>query len=142
MVEVSTEITEEALNQRIVFANDYFCRLTGAAARGEYLNTCLLSRLAPEDQNKLRERFRRHCLSALLQYRYGADDLVANRVLSEPFMVSLVDPTTTQMRKIELRLRTNRSDRSGTGIEIFDVTPELDQAPDGLLGRYPYPGSR
>jgi hypothetical protein len=128
VVEVSTVMTEDVLNQRIVFANDYFRRLTGAAARGEYLNTCLLSRLSPEDQNKLQERFRRHCLSALLQYRYGLDDLVANRVLSEPFMVSLVDPATAQVRKIELRLRTNRSEQAGTGIHIFDVTPELDQA--------------
>jgi hypothetical protein len=128
VVEVSTAMTEKVLNQRIVFANDYFCRLTGSAARGEYLNTCLLSRLSLEDQHTFRERFRRHCLSAVLQYRYGADDLVANRVLNEPFMVSLVDPTTAQMRKIELCLRTNRSDRSGTGIEIFDITPELDQA--------------
>lgn len=127
VVEVSTAMAEDALSQRIVFANDYFCRLTGAQTEGEYLNTCLLSRLSSDDQNKLRERFRRHCLSALLQYRYGDDGLVANRILNEPFMVSLVDPATAQARQIELRLRTSRSHSSGTGIQVFDITPELDR---------------
>ena len=128
VVEVSTAVAETGLSQNILFANDYFCRLTGARDRGDRLDTCLLSRLSTEDQAILRERFRRHFLSALLQYRYGDQQLVASRVLHEPFMVSLVDPATAQMRKIELRLRTNQSDADGTGLQIFEITPELEQA--------------
>jgi hypothetical protein len=128
VVEVSTGTGETALSQRIVFANDYFCRLTGARPKAESLDTYLLSRLSEADQATLRERFRRHCLSALLRYRYGKADLVADRVLHEPFIVSLVDPVTTQMRKIELRLRTQCSGETGTGLKVSAITPELDQA--------------
>ncbi len=128
VVEVSTTVEDTGLFQTILFANDYFCRLTGAQTQGEPLDTCLLSRLSPTDQTALRERFRRHLLSALLQHHYGDSSLVVKRILSEPFVVSLVDPMTAQARQIELRLRTNQADAAETGIQIFEVSPELDAA--------------
>ena len=128
VVEIATAVADTTLTQTIRFANDYFCRLTGAPARGQCLEHDLLSRLSTEDQTVLRERFRRHLLSALLHHRYGDRNLMASRLLHEPFMVSLVDPVTAQIRQIELRLRTEQSDQGGTGIQIYDISPQLDQA--------------
>lgn len=128
VVEVSTDVEDTGLFQNILFANNYFCRLTGAQAQGAPLDTCLLSRLSEDDQVALAERFRRHLLNALLRHRFGDSGLVANRILHEPFILSLVDPATSQKRQIELRLRTNQADAADTGIQIFDVSPDMDHA--------------
>jgi hypothetical protein len=125
VVEVTIAMATESPAYRVLFANDHFCRLTGTQPVGEYLATGLLERLSPEHQTVMRERFRRHLLGALLQRRYGEADLVADQVLYEPLLVSLVEPTTAQMHKIELRLRTNRTETTA-GIDIFEVSADLD----------------
>ncbi|MGB5975684.1 MAG: GAF domain-containing protein, partial [Nodosilinea sp.] len=65
--------------------------------------------------------FRRHFLSALLNYAYGQPGLVSQRLLHEPVVVALVDSETDQLRQIELRLRTAQE-----GLRITAISPELE----------------
>ncbi len=120
VVDVATQIDAPTQAHPVLFANQYFCRLTGVHAVGGHLDLSFFERLALADQKALRERFRRHFLNALLHYAYGQPDLVSQRLLHEPLVVSLVDSDGGQVRKIELRLRT-----ADSGLQITAMTPNL-----------------
>ncbi|MEA5449018.1 GAF domain-containing protein [Leptolyngbya sp. CCNP1308] len=123
VVDVATEISAPTQAHPVLFANQYFCRLTGIQPEGGHLDLSFFDRLAAADQKALRERFRRHFLSAVLGHAYGAADLVSQRLLHEPLVVSLDDSQTGQGRKIELRLRTAEG-----GLQVTAIAPSLQAA--------------
>lgn len=120
VVDVAGEVGAQPQPHPVLFANRYFCRLTGIPAKGGHLDLSFFDRLTPAHQKALRERFRRHFLSALLCYAYGQANLVSQRLLHEPLVVSLADSETGQQRQIELRLRTAEA-----GLDITAISPEL-----------------
>ncbi len=119
VVDVATAISAPTQAHPVLFANQYFCRLTGTHPEGGHLDLTFFDRLSTANQKALQERFRRHFLSALLRHAYG-HDLVSRRLLHEPLVVSLADSETGQVKQIELRLRTAEG-----GLEISAITPEL-----------------
>lgn len=123
VVDVASEVGAEPQPYPVLFANRYFCRLTGIRAEGGHLNLSFFDRLTPAHQTALRERFRRHFLSALLCHTYGQTNLVSQRLLHEPLVVSLADSETGQLRQIELRLRTAEA-----GLCITAISPELESS--------------
>lgn len=123
VVDVATEISAPTQAHPVLFANQYFCRLTGIQSEGGHLDLSFFDRLSAADQKALRERFRRHFLSAVLHHAYGAADLVSQRLLHEPLVVSLADSQTGQSRKIELRLRT-----AAGGLQVTAIAPSLQAA--------------
>lgn len=123
VVDVATEISAPTQAHPVLFANQYFCRLTGIQPEGGHLDLSFFDRLSAADQKALRERFRRHFLSAVLRHAYGAADLVSQRLLHEPLVVSLADSQTGQGRKIELRLRTAEG-----GLQVTAIAPSLQAA--------------
>ncbi|HSM80862.1 MAG TPA: GAF domain-containing protein [Nodosilinea sp.] len=120
VVDVATTIAAPTQAHPVLFANQYFCRLTGTCAEGGHLDLSFFNRLALPEQKALQDRFRRHFLSALLRYAYGQDNLVSQRLLHDPLVVGLVDAETGERRQIELRLRT-----AAGGLQMTAVTPEL-----------------
>ncbi|WP_035989401.1 histidine kinase [Leptolyngbya sp. KIOST-1] len=120
VVDVATELGAAPQPHPVLFANRYFCRLTGIEAEGGHLDLSFFDRLSLTHQKALRERFRRHFLSALLHYAYGQANLVSQRLLHEPLVVTLNDSETGQQRQIELRLRTAKE-----GLRIAAISPEL-----------------
>lgn len=120
VVDMATEMTATAPTYPVLFANQYFCRLTGVLPEGGHLDLGFFDRLTATDQKALRERFRRHFLSALLHYAYGQSRAVSQRLLHEPVVVSLTDGETGQVRQIELHLRTAEE-----GLRITAIAPEL-----------------
>ena len=123
VVDVATEVGAEPRPHPVLFANRYFCRLTGIRTEGGHLDLSFFDRLALVDQKALRERFRRHFLSALLQHAYGQSGLVSQRLLHEPLVVTLPDSETGELRQVELRLRTAEQ-----GLCITAISPELEAA--------------
>jgi hypothetical protein len=120
VVDVATEIIAPTQAHPVLFANRYFCRLTGIRPEGGHLDLNFFERLSTADQKALQERFRRHFLNALLRHAFGQANLVSQRLLHEPLVMALADSETGQVRKIELRLRTT----SG-GLAISDISSEL-----------------
>ncbi|MBE9158494.1 GAF domain-containing protein [Nodosilinea sp. LEGE 06152] len=121
VVDVATKVGTPPQPHPVLFANRYFCRLTGIRTEGGHLDLSFFDRLALSHQKALRERFRRHFLSALLQHAYGQRGLVSQRLLHEPLVVALPDSETGQMRQVELRLRTAEQ-----GLSITAISPELE----------------
>ncbi|WOD41601.1 GAF domain-containing protein [Nodosilinea sp. E11] len=120
VVDVATTISAPTQAHPVLFANRYFCRLTGIRLEGGHLDLSFFNRLSTTDQKALQERFRRHFLSAVLQHTYGQADLVSKRLLHEPLVVALDDSETGQVRQIELRLRTTDG-----GLRVTAISPEL-----------------
>ncbi|HZG39610.1 MAG TPA: GAF domain-containing protein [Nodosilinea sp.] len=121
VVDVATVVGGQPQPYPVLFANRYFCRLTGIAPDNGHLDLSFFDRLSPADQKALRERFRRHFLAALLHHAYGQRNLVSQRLLHEPLVVSLPDSETGQLRQVELRLRTAEA-----GLQITAISPVLD----------------
>ncbi|MBE9136525.1 GAF domain-containing protein [Nodosilinea sp. LEGE 07088] len=121
VVDITGEISSPPRAHPVLFANQYFCRLTGIAAEAGHLDLSFFDRLTVADQKTLQERFRRHFLQALLRYAYNQTNLVSERLLNEPLVMSLADSATGQVRQIELRLRT-----AAGGLEINAVDPLLN----------------
>lgn len=110
VVNIHTQPNQGTTHQRILFANRYFCELTGIQVpreNGSAQPTMadLLANLAPPDQARLRQRLRRHVLNALLHYHYGVANLVSARLRHEPLVVT-VNRGEGQLHQIELCLRT------------------------------------
>jgi hypothetical protein len=120
VVDVTISQASQPESHRILFANDYFCRLTGLTLDGQTTTASLLNRLSREEQTGIRDRFRRHCLNAILAHCYGEPQLVAGRLLHDPLLVSLVDSVTGQPRTLELRLRS--ADQGGMAITTLSPT--------------------
>ncbi|MGB3311463.1 MAG: GAF domain-containing protein [Nodosilinea sp.] len=120
VVDVATTISAPTQAHPVLFANRYFCRLTGIRPEEGHLDLSFFNRLSTTDQKALQERFRRHFLSAVLHHTYGQADLVSKRLLHEPLVVALDDSQTGQVRKIELRLRT-----ADGGLQVTAIAPEL-----------------
>ncbi|MEY3299731.1 MAG: hypothetical protein RLZZ597_2991 [Cyanobacteriota bacterium] len=121
VVEVSTRLGAEPHAHRIVFANDYFGRLTGLGPTAHPVPMRDLAWLTPSVSRSLRHRFRLHFLHALLCQLYGAEAWVNHRLRHEPLMVSLTNPETGQLRHIELRLRT-----ADEGLQVLAIAPDLE----------------
>ncbi|WP_228052338.1 GAF domain-containing protein [Nodosilinea sp. LEGE 07298] len=134
VVDVATTISAPTQAHPVLFANRYFCRLTGIHLEGGHLDLSFFNRLSTTDQKALQERFRRHFLSAVLCHTYGQADLVSKRLLHEPLVVALDDSQTGQMRKIELRLRT-----ADSGLQVTAIAPELQAS---LAACWPEPPRR
>ncbi|MGB3203053.1 MAG: GAF domain-containing protein [Nodosilinea sp.] len=120
VVDVATTISTPTQDYPVLFANQYFCRLTGICPTGGHLDLSFFNRLSTSDQKALQERFRRHFLRAVLHHAYGQADLVSKRLLHEPLVVALNDSQTGQVRQIELRLRT-----ADDGLRVSAVAPDL-----------------
>ena len=120
VVDVTTQLDDPTQTFLVPFANRPFCRLTGIHPEAGYLDLGFFDHLQPADQKALRDRFRRHFLNALLHYHYGQPDLVCQRLLHEPLVITLTDGETGAKRQIELRLRT-----ADQGVQITAITPEL-----------------
>ncbi|HEY9762994.1 MAG TPA: GAF domain-containing protein [Trichocoleus sp.] len=90
------------LRHDLVFATDTFCRLFATHPNGD---SELLQHLSSSDQDRLRRRFRLHLLNAILYHHYGTANLVDERWLNEPVVVTLNTATDGQQRQLELRLR-------------------------------------
>lgn len=122
VVEISTRLGAEPHAHRIVFANDYFGRLTGLGPTAHPVPMRDLDWLTPSVSRSLRHRFRLHFLHALLCQLYGVDPCWVNhRLRHEPLMVSLTNPETEQLRHIELRLRT-----ADEGLQVLAIAPDLE----------------
>ncbi len=121
IVEVSTRLNSAPQAHRIVFANDYFGRLTGLGPTAQPIPMGDLAWLTPSASRMLRHRFRLHFLQALLTQLYGPEVWVTPRLRHEPLMVSLTDPETQQIRHIELRLRTAED-----GLQVLAIAPDLE----------------
>ena len=131
VVEVSTRLNASPQAHRIVFANDYFGRLTGLGPTAHPVPMSDLAWLTPSVSRTLRHRFRLHFLQALLGQLYGPEAWVTPRLRHEPLMASLTNPETGQIRHIELRLRTAEE-----GLQVLAITPDLEASlrdcwPDG-----------
>lgn len=131
VVEVCTRLNAAPQAHRIVFANDYFIRLTGLSPTDQPMPIGNLTWLTPAVSRALRQRFRLHFLQALLTKLYGSEAWVTPRFRHEPLMVSLTHPETDQIRHIELRLRT-----AETGLQVLAIAPDLEDSlrqcwPDG-----------
>ncbi|NMF82554.1 GAF domain-containing protein [Nodosilinea sp. P-1105] len=124
VIHLQTTLGVSTTAQQLLFANQSFCQLTQrhlsppgqpkSLAQGE-----LLAALSPTDQARLRQRFRRHVLNALLHYHYGVANLVAPRLCHAPLVVSVGD-SHGEARQIELHLRTTTS-----GLRVTDIAPIL-----------------
>ncbi|MEB3290285.1 MAG: GAF domain-containing protein [Leptolyngbya sp.] len=123
VVEVGTRLNGVPQAHRIVFANDYFIRLTGLSPTDQPMPIGNLTWLTPSVSRALRHRFRLHFLQALLTKLYGVGDWVTPRLRHEPLMVSLTHPETEQIRHIELRLRTTE-----LGLQVLALDPELEDS--------------
>lgn len=121
VVDVATQISAPTHAHPVLFANRYFCRLTGIRPEGGHLDLSFFNRLSTADQKALQERFRRHFLRAVLHHTYGQANLVSKRLLHEPLVVALDDSETGQVRQIELRLRT-----ADSGLQVTAIAPELE----------------
>ncbi|TVQ07679.1 MAG: GAF domain-containing protein [Leptolyngbya sp. DLM2.Bin27] len=121
VVDVATQISAPTSAHPVLFANRYFCRLTGIHPESGHLDLSFFNRLSTADQKALQERFRRHFLRAVLHYTYGQPNLVSKRLLHEPLVVALDDSETGQVRQIELRLRTAEG-----GLQVTAIAPELE----------------
>ncbi|QQE64380.1 hypothetical protein GFS31_10600 [Leptolyngbya sp. BL0902] len=121
VVEVSTRLNALPQAHRIVFANDYFGRLTGLGPTAHPVPMGDLTWLTPSASRALRHRFRLHFLQALLSQVYGPEVWVIPRLRHEPLMVSLNNPATDQIRHIELRLRT-----ADEGLQVLAIAPDLE----------------
>lgn len=86
----------------LLFATDTFCHLLAAQPNSA---SDLLQHLSLSDQDCLRRQFRLHLLNAILHHQYGAADLVDERWLNEPVIVTLSATMAGQERHLELRLR-------------------------------------
>lgn len=131
VVEVSTRLKASPQAHRIIFANDYFGRLTGLGPTAHPVPMGDLAWLTPSVSQTLRHRFRLHFLQALLGQLYGSEVWVTPRLRHEPLMVSLTNPETNQIRHIELRLRTAED-----GLQVLAIAPDLEASlrdcwPDG-----------
>jgi hypothetical protein len=121
VVEVSTRLNGEPQANRIVFANDYFGRLTGLGPTAHPVPMQDLTWLTPSASRMLRHRFRLHFLHALLSRIYGPETWITPRLRHEPLMVSLTNSETKQIRHIELRLRT-----ADEGLQVLAMAPDLE----------------
>ncbi|MFH7241967.1 MAG: GAF domain-containing protein [Spirulina sp.] len=131
VVEVSTRLNAAPQAHRIVFANDYFGRLTGLGPTAHPVPMSDLAWLTPSVSRMLRHRFRLHFLQSLLGQLYGPEVWVTPRLRHEPLMVSLTNPETQQIRHIELRLRTAED-----GLQVLAIASDLEASlrdcwPDG-----------
>jgi hypothetical protein len=134
VVDVATQIDAPAQTFPVLFANQYFCRLTGIHPEAGHLDLSFFDRLSATDQKVLRERFRRHFLNALLHHAYGQANLVSQRLLHEPLVVALADSETGQPRQIELRLRTAEG-----GLQMTAISTDLQAS---LAACWPAPPSK
>lgn len=121
VVEVSTRLNAPPQAHRVIFANDYFGRLTGLGPTAHPVPMSNLAWLTPSVSRTLRHRFRLHFLQALLGHLYGPEEWVTPRLRHEPLMVSLRNPETNQIRHIELRLRTTEE-----GLQVLAIAPDLE----------------
>jgi GAF domain-containing protein len=109
--------------------NDHFCQLTGISPQEHSTADAqaVLSLFSPTDQQALRQLYRRHMLQAVLQHRYQQPDLVGGHLLDEPVVVSLTDVRTQEVRRLELRLRSEQ-------ITVDQIQPAIATALDKCWG--------
>ena len=132
----------DAASLNLKFANDYFLQLAdlSPAIFEEVSYQSLLAIFSPEDQAALQERYWRHLLNAILHYRYQAADLIDERLLDEPVVITFPDSTQGQRRQVELRLQSDRFDIKtlASAVEIqldacWSAVPDKQQVMAQLL---------
>ncbi|HEY9881783.1 MAG TPA: GAF domain-containing protein [Leptolyngbyaceae cyanobacterium] len=94
--------TTGQLHHDLLFATDTFHCLFAVQPES---NGDFFQHLSGEDQDLLRRRFNLHLLNAILHHHYGIANLVDERWLNEPVVVTLPTVGSKQKRRLELRLR-------------------------------------
>ncbi|MBD0336506.1 MAG: GAF domain-containing protein [Cyanobacteria bacterium Co-bin13] len=90
------------LQHAVLFATET-CRRLLSYPQGS--PTPLLDHLAPDDQGALQQRLRLQVLNGILQHRYGEVNLIDEKLIQEPVVVTLTPPGSKQKRLLELRLQ-------------------------------------
>ncbi|MBD2259266.1 GAF domain-containing protein [Pseudanabaena sp. FACHB-2040] len=126
LLEVKSDRASGQLQHSVLFATET-CRRLLAYPPGT--TTPLLEHLSPTDQAALLQRLRLQILNGILQYHYGEVNLVDERLMREPVIVSLRKPESDQKRQLELRLQS--AFPGGSPLE----TPLIRSISDSLLSR-------